>query len=213
MSAAKENILSKIRQGLEKGQLPKPYPETTAQYDTLYQEEEMLPEEVFAHAFTSLGGKFVYCANDLELLDNLHQLYDDEGWSQVLCAEPTWQRSFQNNKLDFIQPFDAGNSMADACITACECLVARTGSAMISSRQPFGRISPVYYPAHIIIAYTWQIVPDIADGMKLMQERYGDNLPSMMNLNTGPSRTADIEKTLVVGVHGPKEVYCFLVNE
>jgi L-lactate dehydrogenase complex protein LldG len=34
----------------------------------------------------------------------------------------------------------------------------------------------------------------------------------MISLTTGPSRTADIEKTLVVGVHGPKEVYVFLVD-
>lgn len=213
MSAAKENILRKIRQGLENGQLPKPYPDAPADYSGLYQHQEILPEEQFAEAFTRLGGKFVYCANDHELLENLHHLYDDQGWSQVLCAESTWQRAFSNNGLDFIQPFDAGNHLADACITACECLVARTGSAILSSKQPFGRISPVYYPAHIIIAYNWQVVPDIADALKLMQQRYGDNIPSMINLNTGPSRTADIEKTLVVGVHGPKEVYVFLVNE
>jgi L-lactate dehydrogenase complex protein LldG len=34
----------------------------------------------------------------------------------------------------------------------------------------------------------------------------------MISLQTGPSRTADIEKTLVTGVHGPKEVFCFYVN-
>ena len=213
MSAAKENILGKIRQGLENGRLPQPYPEVAAGYEGVFLQKDQLPEETFAESFSRLGGKFVYCANDQELLESLHNLYDDQGWSQILCAEPMWQRAFQNNKLDFIQPFDAGNSLADACITACECLVARTGSAILSSKQPFGRISPVYYPAHIIIAYAWQVVPDIADALKLMQERYGNNLPSMMNLNTGPSRTADIEKTLVVGVHGPKEVYCFLVNE
>jgi L-lactate dehydrogenase complex protein LldG len=55
-------------------------------------------------------------------------------------------------------------------------------------------------------------VPDIQDGINLLQQRYGTDLPSMINLNTGPSRTADIEKTLVVGVHGPAEVFCFLVN-
>jgi L-lactate dehydrogenase complex protein LldG len=45
-----------------------------------------------------------------------------------------------------------------------------------------------------------------------MKEKYGVKLPSMISFATGPSRTADIEKTLVVGVHGPKEVYCFLAD-
>jgi hypothetical protein len=47
----------------------------------------------------------------------------------------------------------------------------------------------------------------------LMQAKYGDQMPSMISFATGPSRTADIEKTLVVGVHGPKEVYCFLLDK
>ena len=75
-----------------------------------------------------------------------------------------------------------------------------------------GRTAPVYYPVHIIVAYADQIVPDIDDAFALMKKKYGNDLPSMINLNTGPSRTADIEKTLVVGVHGPAEVFCFLVN-
>jgi L-lactate dehydrogenase complex protein LldG len=46
-----------------------------------------------------------------------------------------------------------------------------------------------------------------------MKDKYGQQLPSVISLATGPSRTADIEKTLVVGVHGPKEVYLFLVED
>jgi L-lactate dehydrogenase complex protein LldG len=46
-----------------------------------------------------------------------------------------------------------------------------------------------------------------------MQLKYGNKMPSMVSFATGPSRTADIEKTLVVGVHGPKEVYCFLLDK
>jgi L-lactate dehydrogenase complex protein LldG len=53
---------------------------------------------------------------------------------------------------------------------------------------------------------------DIADGIDALFEP-GKKYPSMVTLATGPSRTADIEKTLVVGVHGPKEVYCFLIEE
>ncbi|RYZ18472.1 MAG: lactate utilization protein B/C, partial [Chitinophagaceae bacterium] len=68
-------------------------------------------------------------------------------------------------------------------------------------------------PVHVCIAYTSQLVYDIKDGLERMKEKYGDSIPSMITLATGPSRTADIEKTLVVGVHGPKEVYCFVVDD
>jgi L-lactate dehydrogenase complex protein LldG len=55
-------------------------------------------------------------------------------------------------------------------------------------------------------------VYDISDSLQQLREGYGQQFPSVVSLATGPSRTADIEKTLVVGVHGPKEVFCFLVD-
>jgi L-lactate dehydrogenase complex protein LldG len=45
-----------------------------------------------------------------------------------------------------------------------------------------------------------------------LKEKYASNIPSLITFASGPSRTADIEKTLVTGVHGPKEVYCFLIE-
>jgi L-lactate dehydrogenase complex protein LldG len=66
---------------------------------------------------------------------------------------------------------------------------------------------------HICIAWSHQLVYDIADGLQQLREGYAQQFPSLVTLATGPSRTADIEKTLVVGVHGPKEVFCFLVDK
>ncbi len=177
-----------------------------------YQQSELSLEEQFATEFIRLGGKFVFCAHEQELLDHLHTLYDDRGWTEMICADERLLHHFQNNRLDFIHPADAGNTTADASITTCEALVARTGSAVLSSKQNLGRISTAFYPVHIIVAYAGQVVADIQDGLDWIRKKYGSNLPSMINLNTGPSRTADIEKTLVVGVHGPKEVFCFFVN-
>jgi L-lactate dehydrogenase complex protein LldG len=64
-----------------------------------------------------------------------------------------------------------------------------------------------------MVAYTHQLVFDLKDALNKLKDKYGNDLPSAISFATGPSRTADIEKTLVVGIHGPKEVYVFLVDE
>ena len=76
-----------------------------------------------------------------------------------------------------------------------------------------GRTVSVYAPVHICIGYSNQLVYDIKEALQLLKEKYKNNIPSSITFATGPSRTADIEKTLVVGVHGPKEVYLFLVDK
>jgi L-lactate dehydrogenase complex protein LldG len=82
----------------------------------------------------------------------------------------------------------------------------------MSAAQQSGRTVSVYAPIHICIAYTNQLVYDLKDSLQLLKDRYVDNFPSLITYASGPSRTADIEKTLVTGVHGPKEVYLFLVD-
>ena len=212
-SKARENILAKIRKGLSEHSIPMPFPEVDKEnVAEAFGKDELSAEETFAEAFIKLGGKFVFCSNEMEFIENIHILYENNGWEQLLCAEPRLLNLFRNNKLDIAEDADAVPEGADACITTCEVLVARTGSIILSSRQHLGRTTPVFYPIHLVVAYADQIVPDIQQGLDLMKKKYGAEMPSMINLNTGPSRTADIEKTLVVGVHGPAEIYCFYIN-
>lgn len=212
-SKAKENILGKIRKELNKAAVEMPYPEIEQrQKEGVYEQSGQSVEELFAENFNALGGKFVFCDNEQELIDGLHTLYDSKGWKKLLSAEDRILQVFKNNNINICHSADDTPEDADACITNCEAVIARTGSFIISSKQHMGRTSPVFYPVHIIIAYADQVVFDIQDAIAEMKKKYGNELPSMINLNTGPSRTADIEKTLVVGVHGPGEVFCFFVN-
>ncbi len=211
-SKARENILSRIRKGLAEQPLPMPYPEAEKNTDDLYSHEDSTDEEQFAQAFIALGGKFVFCDSEQDLMDNINILYENRGWKQLLCSEDRILKIFHNNKVDILQPADPKAESADACITGCEMLVARTGSVLLSSKQNLGRTAPVYYPVHIVVAYADQIAADIDNGINALKKKYGNDLPSMINLTTGPSRTADIEKTLVVGVHGPGEIFCFFIN-
>ncbi|HVF98055.1 MAG TPA: LUD domain-containing protein, partial [Flavisolibacter sp.] len=127
-------------------------------------------------------------------------------WTKIYCEEEKCKIIVQPNSLH------ADIASCEASVTTCESLVARTGSIVLSSVNQ-GRIPSVYAPVHVCVAYTSQLVYDVTDGLEAIKETYRDNLPSLITFATGPSRTADIEKTLVVGVHGPKEVYCFLVDD
>jgi L-lactate dehydrogenase complex protein LldG len=212
---AKENILKKIRTGLQSGAVAMPFPEVEnkLQAPTFVGNDapEFLPE-MFANEFIKLGGKFIYCANEQELTQALIKLADDNNWQHVHCQEPYLLNKFKETDLEFIQTGSNFVNM-DAAITNCKYAVARLGSLIITSDTPSGRALPVYCPVHVCVVYARQVVFDIADMLKAAQKEYGAHMPSMLNIATGPSRTADIEKTLVVGVHGPKEVFVLFVDE
>jgi len=214
-SKAKENILRKIRTALQEEAISLPFPEVekTKIASLFAATDDSTMEEHFATSFTNAGGHFVFCNTQEDLLANLKMLAESRGWTEVLCAHKPLFSYLVNNGISFVREFNPTHDQAQACITDCEAAIARTGSFLLSSRQNHGRVAPVYFPVHIVVLQAHQIVADIGDGLQFLKQKYNDQLPSMINLNTGPSRTADIEKTLVTGVHGPKEVFCFFLNQ
>ena len=184
---------------------PLPFPKAEGS-ESVFQplQQDMVVE--FAVQFTQLQGKFAFCVDEKELMEHFSKLCYQNQWTKIYCAEEKWKKLIAPNSLhDDI-------ATCEASVTSCEFLIARTGSIVLSSVHQ-GRIPSVYAPVHICIATTSQLVYDIRDGLNGLKEKYRQFLPSLISFATGPSRTADIEKTLVVGVHGPKEVYCFLIED
>ncbi|HET8574262.1 MAG TPA: LUD domain-containing protein [Edaphocola sp.] len=213
-SKAKENILRKIRTALQEEKAAKPYDDEAGSGGEVVFQPLSMPslEESFALEFNKSGGFFAFCNGLDELAENLRQLALQKKWLEVMCADKDLFTVLIDKKLSFIREYNVQNNDMPACITNCEAAIARTGSMIFSSRQHYGRSASIYFPVHIVVLRPEQIVEDIGDGLALLKKKYKGHLPSMINLNTGPSRTADIEKTLVKGIHGPKEVFCFLVN-
>lgn len=208
VSPSKENILKKIRKALSHS-TPLPFPQSEGN-QSVFQPLQQEMEVEFAEQFTQLQGRFIYCINQQELAFQLSSLIKKQDWNKVYCVEDKLIEPVASQLSDRLVKTDLAN--CDVAITGCEYLVARTGTIVISAAQPGGRTTSVYAPVHICIAYTNQLVYDLKDALQLVKDKYGNNLPSLITFATGPSRTADIEKTLVVGVHGPKEVYLFLVE-
>jgi L-lactate dehydrogenase complex protein LldG len=92
---------------------------------------------------------------------------------------------------------------SQATITLAETLVAATGSVFVSSACG-GRGAAVVAPIHIVLAFTDQLVPDLEAAFARLRQEGTPEQNSMMVLITGSSRTADIEKILVMGAHGPR---------
>ena len=201
VTPAKENILKRIRQALS-NPVPLPFPQSEGNNAVFHPASDSL-DVVFAQEFTNMQGKFVFCISEAEMLQQLEQLIAQKQWQKIYCNTDKWNARFSNT---------INLPGCDASITDCEFLVARTGTIVMSAAQQSGRTVSVYAPVHICIAYTSQLVYDVKDALQSLKEKYVGNIPSLITFATGPSRTADIEKTLVTGVHGPKEVYCFLVE-
>jgi len=210
-SDPRNTILEKIRTALAN----KSEQNNVTEADTkqkIYKTTEENSEVIFAKAFTGISGKFVFCIDEKELIITLRKLFHDSQWDSLYCLDKDIQRILVSADI----PFSDGREEflnLDAGITGCEYLIARPGSVMVSSRQSSGRRLIVYPNTHIVIAYTSFVVNDLDEALQKITKKYKGNLPSMISLITGPSRTADIEKTLVMGAHGPKNLYVFLVND
>ena len=99
----------------------------------------------------------------------------------------------------------------DAGITTCEALIAQTGSVLVSSAGSGGRALSVLPPHHVVIARRSQMLPDLHCAFTAIRQKFGESFPSMLSFITGPSRTGDIERILVLGAHGPKKLTILMV--
>ena len=209
-TTTKEKILSAIRNALITKK-DNPFGHVKFDQPVLIDLEDE-KEVVFASKLLANNGKFVYCENESAALDILKTLMVEKKWESVFTPDGKLIELLQKGNVSVL--FDEGDFLDQkAGITRCEFLIARFGSVMVSSALNAGRRMFVYPETHIVLAYASQVVAELGDAIRTMKTRYGTRLPSQITVITGPSRTADIEKTLVMGAHGPKELYVFMIDD
>jgi len=206
-STSREKVLKKVRHALIY-KTDNPFPQVD--FDSpVYKPVTDTSDVNFAQEFTKVGGVFLYCENDTELVSTLSALHTECEWRNIYCIEPELQYMLTQAGV----PFDSDEESLEQLsvgITGCEFLISRLGSVMVSSKN--SRRLNVYPEIHVVIAYVNQLVDDLKDAFTAVQTKYSGKIPSMLSVITGPSRTADIEKTLVMGAHGPRELFVILVE-
>ena len=221
----RENILGRIREALS---VPAPIPgahygepvHAVSESEAATHIPEWLPsvgstfEErlaLFAKNAAELKADFVLLNTPEELTAKLREIAAVEGWKKVT----THSHEFTSAPCDALglpvlrteNGYDAREMEAcDAGISACDALIAQTGSVLVTSQSAGGRALSVLPPHHVVIARRDQLLADLPAAFALLKAKYAPAYPSLISFITGPSRTGDIERILVLGAHGPKKL-------
>ena len=172
---------------------------------------------LFANNASELKATFKFVKDAAELAAEL----------KVLSAAEQWQRAATHaGSLAHSQTMALGLAtivtsygydkdeleLCDVGITECDALIAQTGTVLVTSRSAGGRALSCLPSHHVVIANRSQLVADLPEAMSLVKQRYSGNYPSMISFITGPSRTGDIERIIVLGAHGPKRLTIFCLQ-
>jgi L-lactate dehydrogenase complex protein LldG len=225
----RENILGRIREALKvSAPLPGSHGDMSVHAATeppTNQAREWLPLvgasvaeqfELFAKNAADLKADFELFTSREELEAALLKLRDAEKWRRV-ASHGGELTDFVCKTLGLpVTLTDRGYEVqemekCDVGITECDVLIAQTGGVAVTSRSAGGRALSVLPPHHVVIARREQLVADLPAAFALLQSKYAPDFPSMISFITGPSRTGDIERILVLGAHGPKKLtlLCF----
>lgn len=231
MQDDRKKILGRIRKALR---LPAPRPHSTAaahaapvplfenQLPIIGQENfrQWLPPvgeswddraALFARNSTELTTEFLLCEDEAQLQTHLNRLKDEHGWTQIAShrGELT-DAAIGALGLPCLLTDDGYDvTQLEKCevgITQCEALIAQTGSVLVTNRSAGGRALSVLPPHHVVLARRDQLLPDLTAAFAHLRTKYDGDFPTMMSFITGPSRTGDIERILVLGAHGPKRL-------
>lgn len=209
MGTAREEIVARLKAAQDKrGEVGLEKPDFTS---PVYLPLNANLAEEFQQKLELVGGKFIATESIDEAVQKLQEMIRENQWNNIFCKDDMLQK-YLLGKIEFGSDDQAFERM-QVGITRCEFLVAHLGAVLVSSAQASGRRLNVFSEIHVIFAHEEQLTDYLESGLQKIKEKYEGNLPSLISVITGPSRTADIEKTLVMGMHGPKSLLIFLCKK
>ncbi len=171
---------------------------------------------LFAACSENLRTRFIVCDSEAEAAQQVRAIAAEDRWSRIASHRADPVRAVAGAAGVPVLWTDGGYEpgaleACDAGLSGCDALVAQTGGVLLTARSGGGRALSVLPPHHLVVARRSQMVPDLPAAFALLTTRYGADYPSMMTFITGPSRTGDIERILVLGAHGPRKLTVLLV--
>ncbi len=209
----KEQILAKVRSAiLEKDE--KHFSTINLQDDTwLPFDDEDGTEFTFIKRFKENGGIFMYFEEMEHFKEAMQQFVEENNWSPLLTTSPYVKEIFADTNIELSDDYKDLERKNKVSIIDCECMIAQTGSIMVSDATAGSRAAYGFADTLIVVGHPSQIVAKMKDAFWLMKEKYCDDQPAGMTIISKSTRSTDIDNTLVVGAYGFKQIALFLIEE
>ncbi len=166
---------------------------------------ELVPQFGLEHE--TVGGQFHLVKTMEEMCVTLKSILVEIAAKSFICSTD----SIVDEVLSAVNlPLAENPADADVGITGVRCAIAQTGTLVLTSDA--GRKASLLPMNHIALVRAEQLVPTMAEAFELYLSKTGMDVPTAWVQATGPSRTADIEQTLEIGVHGPGVVHVILIQ-
>jgi L-lactate dehydrogenase complex protein LldG len=233
---SREKILRRIREALQLSAPPRhlghgaptPAPNNSLPGDRSEQWLPPVPENragqiaLFAQLSAGLQTEFIELSDLAAARNWLSTRAQTEGWTRWAThyhplLDELWQDLALPDSHHLLRT-DGGYDKAalESCqvgVTGCDYLVAQTGTVVITPESAGGRVLSVLPPHHVIIARAEQVSRDLKEALQRLRQQHDGKMPRYISFITGPSRTGDIERILVLGAHGPRKLSILLLPE
>jgi L-lactate dehydrogenase complex protein LldG len=188
----------------------------------------------FQEEFERVSGELVFCPDAFAAVDSIRVFIERGGFESVVVSQheicrrlslverlsaALSQVRFLTEYIDSENPFERARLKEQIAgiplsITGIDYLIADTGTLVTIAHPQASRQISLLPTIHMVLATSDQIRPNMGELFEEIQQKYEETLPgSALTLITGPSRTADIEKVLIKGVHGPTRLVAVIVDK
>ena len=234
-SSDREVILGDVKRALHREGKPGPVlgPSTSRGLDQLVSEIKKKCEarradliQRFEFELTRIGGRFHRATSLESARQYIEQVASDRQAGILVASEAQviddidLKARLEKKGIEVLTETTGGEFLATAAVagigvSGVDYGLADTGTLVLLARKGQARSISLLPPVHIAVMKPEQVISGLSDLFPLLRaeaEGEGRGLSSAITFITGPSRTADIELTLVVGVHGPQQLHLVLLE-
>jgi L-lactate dehydrogenase complex protein LldG len=175
----------------------------------------------FRQQLEAIGGRCIVVHGEAEAAQALSRIVHEAGARHVaISGAPLIQRLLQAAAGDFVsrdigQLTRADLFACDAGVTSAQWGIAETGTLVLESAREQNRLASLVPRVLIAILRAENVCETLGEALERVRspDAAGELASRAITLITGPSRTSDIELTLVIGVHGPQELHVILLSD